>query len=190
MLAHTIASRCSLSQSPGRACRAAGVPAKTGDDPYRYRAEHALHAGTHMAGSDNVPGCPAGTVPPGRDGLPRSPDQRSPGHSELLPVADLAVGHVGDRDAASCRKPPRGSPELRGYSRSRSNQVLQSACDPGSGTAPGWLCGRRQRSRAHPGARLPADSKADVTVGLAVLQQAPARLRRPAPSRACREDNQ
>src|ERR1019366_1095413 len=88
-------------RSPGRACRAAGVPAKTVDDPNRHRAEHALHARTHMVDSDRLhlvvpeepchPGVMATLGP--------LVVQRSPGDGELLPLVDLAVGHVGDRDA-------------------------------------------------------------------------------------------
>ena len=139
------------SWSSCRARCAVGVPAGTGDDPYRHRAEHALHAGTHMANSDRVylvvPQEPCHTGVMGTFGP--LVVQRSPGNGELLPVADLLVGHVGDRDpvgssparvdlAIICdwhayphvEKPPRRSPEIlgaSGFPRSRSNQTRQPA---------------------------------------------------------------
>src|ERR1019366_3090108 len=88
------------SWSSCRARCAVGVPAGTGDDPYRHRAEHALHAGTHMANSHRVylvvPQEPCHTGVMGTFGP--LVVQRSPGNGELLPVADLLAGHVGDRD--------------------------------------------------------------------------------------------
>ena len=40
--------------SPGRAGRAAGVAAQTGDDPDRHRTEHPLHAGPRMVNADRL----------------------------------------------------------------------------------------------------------------------------------------
>src|ERR1035438_844465 len=90
--------------------------------------------------------------------------QRSPGDGELLPVADLFAGHVGDRDpvgssparvdlAIICDwhayphagKPPRRSPEVlgaSGFPRSQSNQTRKPALRLWPDHAPG----RRQMS--------------------------------------------
>src|ERR1035438_6556933 len=160
-------------QGPGwsscRECRAVGVPAGTGDDPYRHRAEHALHAGTHMANSDRVylvvPQEPCHTGVMGTFGP--LVVQRSPGDGELLPVADLFAGHVGDRDpvrssparvdlAIICDwhayphagKPPRRSPEVlgaSGFPRSRSNQTRQPALRLWPDHAPGRRHDRMRR---------------------------------------------
>src|ERR1019366_9874962 len=99
-----VAGRC---WSPGCAGRAAGVPANPGDDLYRHSAEHALHTGTHVADGDRLHlVVPQEPCHPGVMGaLGALVVQRSPGDSELLPVADLAVGHVGDRDAVSTSPP-------------------------------------------------------------------------------------
>src|SRR6266699_869316 len=87
-------------QSPGRARRAAGIAAKTVDHPDRHRAEHALHARTHMADRDRLD-----LVVPQEPGHPSVMGtlgslvmQRSPADRELLPVGDHAVDHAGDRD--------------------------------------------------------------------------------------------
>jgi hypothetical protein len=88
-------------RSPCRACRAAGVSAKASDESYRHRVEYALHAGSHVVDSDHLDlVVPQEPCHPGVMGsLGSLIVQRSPADGELLPVADLAVGHVGDRDA-------------------------------------------------------------------------------------------
>src|SRR6266566_6089165 len=87
-------------QSPGRARRAAGVPAETVDDPDRHRAEHPLHARTNMADSDRLDlVVPQEPCHPGVMGtLGPLVMQRSPADRKLLPVGDLAVDHAGHRD--------------------------------------------------------------------------------------------
>src|SRR5512146_3081096 len=92
--------------SPGRAGRAAGVAAQTGDDPDRHRTEHPLHAGPRMVNADRLdPVIPQEPCHPGMMStfgplIVKSP----PADRELLPAADLAAGHLGDRDAI--RPPP------------------------------------------------------------------------------------
>jgi hypothetical protein len=85
-------------RSHGREGRPAGIAAPAGGDPDRHRGEHALHAGPHVMDSDRldlvVPQEPCdpsvvGTLGP-------LVMQRSPADTELLPIADLAAGHLGD----------------------------------------------------------------------------------------------
>src|SRR5271165_5288872 len=94
--------------SPSRAGRAVGVAAQTGHDPDRHRTEHALHTGPHMVNADRLnPVIPQEPCHPGMmSTLGPLIVESSPGDRELLPVADLAVGHLGDRDAV-------GSPPAR-----------------------------------------------------------------------------
>jgi len=88
--------------------RLAGIAAHASDDPDGHRAEHALHTRSHMPGRRPPgPGCPAGTVRSGHDErLGALVMEGSPGNGELLPAADLAAGHIGDRYAIS-RAPAR-----------------------------------------------------------------------------------
>jgi hypothetical protein len=87
--------------SPSRAGRAAGVAAQTDDDPDRHRTEHALHAGPHMVNANRLdPVIPQEPCHPGMmSTLAPLIVESSPGDRELLPVADLAVGHLCDRNA-------------------------------------------------------------------------------------------
>ena len=83
--------------------RLAGIAAHASDDPDGHRAEHALHTRSHMLGGDRLDlVVPQEPCDPGMmSALGALVMEGSPGNGELLPAADLAAGHIGDRYAIS-----------------------------------------------------------------------------------------